>query len=117
MKGARIMKKIAIMNCLKANNACVGAACMDALNNRTAGFEIYKDEDVELLAFMRCSGCGKAPDQDSGFQEKLGKIVALNPDALHVGKCTVKDKKECENITKAAEILETKGISVIRGTH
>ena len=112
------MKKIAIYNCLKANNVCTGAACMDALNNRKAGFEIYKDEEVELIAFMRCNGCSKAPDEDEGMQEKLEKIVSMNPDALHIGRCTInKDKKECSKITKAAEILESKGVQVIRGTH
>ena len=117
MKGDTIMKKIAIFNCLKANEMCTGAACMNALNHRKAGFEVYKDEEVELLAFMRCNGCSKEPGENEGMREKLERIVSLSPDALHIGKCTIKGDEECSKITKAAEILESKGVRIIRGTH
>ena len=50
------MKKIVMLNCLRANSVCTGAACLQAFNAKTKTFARYGDEPLELVAFFRCKG-------------------------------------------------------------
>ena len=77
------MKKIAILNCLKANDVCTGAACLKAFNNRNRHFEPYGDEPLELVAMGRCNGCEAGIDE--GFQEKLDRILQEGAEICHLG--------------------------------
>ena len=45
------MKKIVMLNCLRANSVCTGAACLQAFNAKTKTFARYGDEPQELVAF------------------------------------------------------------------
>lgn len=109
--------KIAILNCLKANEVCAGAACLKAFNSKTRHFEQYGDAPLELVAMARCNGCSAGIDK--GFREKLDRIVSEGADTVHLGVCTVHHdtKQECPTITQAAEYLESKGLRIVRGTH
>ena len=44
------MKKIVMLNCLRANSVCTGAACLQAFNAKTKTFARYGDEPLELVA-------------------------------------------------------------------
>lgn len=112
------MKKIAMLNCLKANEVCTGAACFKAFNLKQKHFEIYKDEEIELAAYMRCNGCGKEPSKDDGMIEKIERLRKEGVEVVHVGVCTQNGAgEECKTITEISSMLEEKGIKVIRGTH
>ena len=108
--------KIAILNCLKANQVCTGAACLTALNSGTKHFASY-GEPLELVAMARCNGCDAGIDE--GFREKLDRIVAEGAQTCHFGVCTVRRDlgKECPVITEAADYLEAHGVRPVRGTH
>ena len=69
--------KIAMLNCLKANDVCTGAGCLRAMNSRTGHFTPYAAEPLELVAMARCSGCEVGIDE--GFREKLDRIVSEGP--------------------------------------
>ena len=109
--------KIAILNCLKANDVCAGAACLKAFNAKTRHFEAYGDTPLELVAFARCSGCEAGIDD--GFREKLDRIVSEGAEVCHLGVCTksFETKEECPVITEAAAFLERSGVRIVRGTH
>ena len=109
--------KIAMLNCLKANEVCTGAGCLRAFNNRTRHFADYGDAPLELIALARCNGCGKGIDE--GFREKLERIVSEGAEVCHLGVCTKhgKNGEECPTITEAAAWLEEKGVRIVRGTH
>ena len=109
--------KIAILNCLNANDVCAGAACLKAFNSKTRHFADYGDTPLELVAFGRCSGCGHGIDE--GFREKLERIVSEGAEACHLGVCTrmPETREECPTITEAAAFLEARGVRVVRGTH
>lgn len=111
------MKRIAILNCLKANDVCTGAACLKAFNSRSRHFEPYGSEPLELVAMARCNGCGAGIDE--GFQEKLDRILQEGAEACHLGVCTVDPttKRECATITAAARYLQERGVKIVRGTH
>ena len=111
------MTKIAILSCLNASSVCSGAACFKAVNDRTKSFEIYKEEDVEIIAFFHCNGCSCDYENDIEYKEKIDTVIKLKPDAVNIGKCTVTDGCECSIITKIAATISDSGIRVIRGTH
>ena len=81
------MKKIVMLNCLRANSVCTGAACLQAFNAKTKTFARYGDEPLELVAFFRCNGCD-VPQDDAGMEEKIERLLQLRPDAAHMGVCT-----------------------------
>lgn len=112
------MKKIAMLNCLKANEVCTGAACFKAYNEKRKAFEQYKGQDIELIAFMCCNGCEKEPNTDKGMLEKIERLKKESVENIHIGVCT-QDRQgiECETITRIIKMIEEKGIKVIRGTH
>ena len=109
--------KIAILNCLNANDVCAGAACLRAFNRRDRHFAEYGSTPLELIAFARCSGCGAG--LNDGFLEKLDRIAAEGAQVCHLGVCTRhgENREECPTITKAAAYLEAKGVRIVRGTH
>ncbi len=112
------MKKIVMLNCLRANTVCAGAACLQAFNNRAKTFARYGEEPLELTAFFRCNGCESNPETDPGMQEKLERLLKLAPDAAHLGVCT-KDKhgSRCKVIQYVADRLAAAGVEIVDGTH
>lgn len=114
------MKHIALLTCPKAENVCTGGGCFAALNSRTKAFTLYKGEDVEVLAFMKCSGCGHFPGEDAGLDEKIQYLLNRHPDVVHLGICCCHDGRQrelCREIAVICRIFEKHGISIMRGTH
>ena len=114
------MKNIAILSCLKSNNVCAGCACLTAFNDRIRAFERYKDEELRLIAFMRCSTCVRDGDpmQDPGFVEKLDRLVNEGTEILHIGICAGKHEEEgCPGMRKMVKAFRDRGVEVVWGTH
>ena len=103
------MKKIVILRCLKSNDVCTGASCLQAFYDRTGKFKVYDiDENLQLVAFFSCNGCDDVRFQNQkGLEEKLERILALNPSAVHIG----------DKINEISKYIQAKGVNVIRGTH
>ena len=78
------MKKIIMLNCLRANQVCTGAACLKAFNERTRTFAQYGEEELFLQAFFRCNGCDEQGNGiwDEGMDEKLERMEGLHADAV-----------------------------------
>ena len=50
--------------------------------------------------------------------EKIDRLVSEEIKVMHVGACRLDGKKkECPRITRICEMLEDRGIQVVRGTH
>lgn len=117
------MKRIAILRCLESNSVCTGHACLNAWQHRTGAFSHYGDEPIELVAFWSCNGCGPdALKNQQGIEEKIAKIIALAPAALHVGKCAYTRNAQGESVLcpvmeRIIKRLEGHGIEVVCGTH
>lgn len=111
------MKKIAIMNCLKANQVCAGAACLKAFYNRKAGFARYEDTELQLTAFLRCSNCGKTPEEDEGMLEKLNRLLEEGTETVHIGVCAAMRGERCATMQSYADWLEERQVEVIWQTH
>ena len=108
--------KIAMLNCLKANEVCTGAGCLKAFNGKMRHFADY-EEPPELVAMARCNGCEAGIN--AGFQEKLERMVSEGAKVCHLGICTVCQDtgKECPTVTQATQYLESQGLTIVRGTH
>ena len=115
------MKKIAMLNCLRANDVCAGCACMNAFYEKRATFARYADEELRLTAFMRCSHClrdGGDVMQDEGFVEKLERLIQEGTQAVHFGVCCGKsDESRCPAAKQMAEAFAARGVEVVWGTH
>ncbi len=113
------MKKIAMLTCLDAaRSVCTGAGCLQAFNGKSGAFEQYGAEELELSAFFHCNGCENASTEDPGMQEKLERILSIQPDAVHLGVCTIrKDGTRCPVIRQYTDFFLSHGIRVINGTH
>lgn len=109
--------KLALVNCGRANSVCTGAACLQAMNERSKNFECYKGQDITLCALMRCNGCGNTVEKDAGMQEKLERIISMKPDVAHFGKCTFEKDKMCDTMEDFRTRLEAAGIKTVLGTH
>ena len=74
---------------------------------------------LNFRLFLQCSGCGDDLEHNSGLQEKVERILKIDPDSVHVGVCTIeKDtKKRCAVIGKMLKIFKEHGIEVLNGTH
>lgn len=106
------MKKIVMLTCPHAETVCTGAGCFSALNGRTHRFREYGDEELQVSAFMKCSGCGHFPRQDKGLDEKIERILEIHPDAVHLGICCCSDgesKTLCKEVEMIAAILRERG--------
>lgn len=114
------MKKIAILTCLKSNNNCTRASCLQAFYNKTGYFSKYKDEEIKLVALWTCQGCmdNRLYDEE-GFKEKIQRIFAIGTDTVHIGVCCItrNDMIFCKEIKKICEILNENNIKIVFGTH
>lgn len=110
------MKKIAIFNCNLTNRGCSGSGCLRAFNQKIDAFSRYENEDIELVSFARCNGCGQNLTNDEKLLKKVNRIRDL-ADVVHFGGCTIKNGIECTFITRLAHKLEQEGVEVVRGTH
>ena len=117
--------KIGILTCIRANDVCTGAGCLNAFCDRTNAFSGY-GEDMRLGAFMTCNDCEDRqplePEEDPGMQEKLERLVQEEIKIMHVGVCVwlKNDKFEsylCPRIIKICRMMENAGIQVVQGTH
>ena len=115
------MIKIGTLTCLHSNNVCARVGCLKAFQNRSDFFDGYSP-DTLLGAMMTCNGCKsvnpKEPDVDEGILEKMDRLVSEEIKVVHVGACRLdREKKECPRIAKICEMIESRGIQVVRGTH
>ena len=68
-----IMKKIAILRCLKTSASCAGAGCLRAFYEKDKAFAQYGDEELRLMAMWTCNGCG-----DSKLENRRVSVKRLN---------------------------------------
>lgn len=114
------MKTIVMLTCPRAEDVCTGAGCFAAFYGRTHQFARYGKEELQVGAFMKCSGCGHYPGKDRGLDEKIGRVISLHPAAVHIGICTCHCHGKggvCPEVEAICDKFRTAGIPVVRGTH
>ncbi|MEG2765424.1 MAG: CGGC domain-containing protein [Acidaminococcaceae bacterium] len=117
------MKKIAILRCLKSTGNCTGASCLQVFNAKSAFFERYLDEDIQLVAFLTCNGCEEMQfTGEAGLEEKIERLLKLGTDIVHIGMCcetrvSGPQPKKCEHIVTLAALFQAQHLEVVWGTH
>ena len=79
-------------------------------------------EDTCLAAMMTCNECKGVnpiePIEDKGILEKIDRLVSEKISTIHVGVCRLPDgKHECPRMTQICNMIEERGIKVVRGSH
>ena len=91
------MKKIVILRCLRSEENCTGASCLQAFNERSCQFARYGDEEIQLVAY-----------------------ISIKPDVVHVGICCktrTDDNEYCQEALRLVDIFRNHGIEIVWGTH
>lgn len=111
------MKRVAIISSLETAKICSSAGCFKALNNRTASFERYKDEEIEVVAFFNVDDTNLDFEEDEKFYKKINRLIEAKPDVIHIAVCLIKKSESNSAVKESIEAFEKAGIEIVVGTH
>jgi predicted metal-binding protein len=104
--------KVGIIICDRYRR-CAGGKCLRSLKNREGAFDIYADDDVELVGYTTCDGC------PGGNVEYAGnEMVSNGAQVIHLATGLVVGYPPCPYIETFKSFLEERyGVKVVVGTH
>jgi predicted metal-binding protein len=103
--------KIGIIRCQEHSNNCAGFHCFPAMRNRTGEFEKY--DDIELIGFDNCGGCGR--NKADKIIAKAQRLKERGAEVIHLGNCLV-DACPSKDMYVAA-LKEEVELPFAEGTH
>jgi predicted metal-binding protein len=104
--------KIGIIICDRYRR-CAGGKCIRAMRNREGAFDIYAEEEVELVGYTTCDGCPGGNIEYAGDE-----MVKNGAQAIHLATGLVVGYPPCPYIDIFKSFLEARyGVKVIVGTH
>jgi predicted metal-binding protein len=105
-------KKIAIFICDRYSS-CAGGKCFKALQNREGAFQIYKNEEVELVGYTSCGGC-----PGGNIEYAPQEMIKNGAEIIHLATGLVVGYPPCPRINYFKKFIEnTYNTKVIIGTH
>jgi len=104
--------KIGIIICDRYKS-CAGGKCFRAIRERTGAFNIYNDNEIEVVGYTSCGGC---PGGNIEYApEEMKKNGA---EVIHFATGMVVGYPPCPYIDHFKKFIETKyGLEVVVGTH
>lgn len=104
--------KIGIIICDRYGD-CAGGKCFRSLKNREGAFDIYKNQEVELVGYTTCGGCpGGNVEYAPAEMQKNGANV------IHFATGLVVGYPPCPYVEHFRDFIKTKyGMDVVVGTH
>ncbi|MCU0522753.1 MAG: CGGC domain-containing protein [Anaerolineae bacterium] len=104
--------KIGIIICDRYRR-CAGGKCLRALRNREGAFNVYADQEVELVGYTSCDGC------PGGNIEYAGEEMVKNgAQVIHLATGLVVGYPPCPSIETFKAFLEARyHVQVVVGTH
>lgn len=104
--------KLAIIICDRYKS-CAGGKCFRALKNREGAFDIYANQEVELVGYTSCGGC------PGGNIEYAGEEMIKNgAEVIHLATGFLVGYPPCPYLDTFIPFLEERyGVKVIAGTH
>ena len=92
---------------------CAGGKCFRAIRERAGAFDIYKNNDVEVVGYTSCGGC--PGDNIEYAPEEMKKNGA---EIIHFATGMVVGYPPCPYINYFKSFIETKyDLKVVIGTH
>lgn len=79
------MKYIGIITCLEVSRKCTGSGCFKALHARSGAFERYGTDDLQVLSFVHCNGCGT--ESVENVLERARRMTEKGVDIIHLSTC------------------------------
>lgn len=106
------MKRIGIIICDRYRS-CAGGKCLRALRNCEGAFELYRDEEAEIVGYTSCGGCPGGNVEYSPDEMKRN-----GADVIHLATGLLVGYPPCPRIGQFTEFIKTAyGLDVISGTH
>ena len=104
--------KIGIIICDRYKS-CAGGKCLRAMKNREGAFDIYKDQEIELIGYTTCDGC---PGGNIEYApEEMKKNGA---EVIHFATGMVVGYPPCPYIDHFKGFIESKySLKIVVGTH
>jgi predicted metal-binding protein len=104
--------KIGIIICDRYSR-CAGGKCFRALREREGAFDIYKEQDVEVVGYTTCGGCpGRNIEYTPEEMKKNGAEV------IHFATGMVVGYPPCPRISYFKDYIEKRfDLKVVVGTH
>ena len=104
--------KLGIIICHRYHT-CAGGKCFRSLREREGAFNIYKDQDVELVGYTTCDGC---PGGNVEYAPE--EMIKNGAEVIHLATGLVVGYPPCPRITQFKNYIEEKyGLKVVYGTH
>ena len=104
--------KLGIIICDRYNT-CAGGKCFRALKNREGAFEMYKNDEVELVAFTTCGGC-----PGGNIEYSPEEMIKNGVTHVHFATGFLVGYPPCPYMDYFSKfIAERYGLNVIFGTH
>ena len=104
--------KIGIIICDRYRR-CAGGKCLRAMREKAGAFNIYLDQELELVGYTSCDGC------PGGNVEYAGdEMVRNGAQAIHLATGLVVGYPPCPYIETFVDFLEKRfNVPVVVGTH
>jgi len=112
------VEKILIIGCKKAmDDICIGCSrCLVGFNRREGVFELYADQEAEVMGLLSCGDCPGPAIVTRLVQVNLWNApLGEKPTKIHLGPCLVDHCPYKDVIIN--KIKAKAGIEVIEGTH
>jgi predicted metal-binding protein len=104
--------KIGIIICDRYRR-CAGGKCLRALKNREGAFNIYAEQEVELVGYTTCDGCPGGNIEYAGDE-----MVKNGAQVIHLATGLVVGYPPCPYIPTFINFLEASyDVKVVVGTH
>ncbi|HDN05960.1 MAG TPA: CGGC domain-containing protein [Candidatus Bathyarchaeota archaeon] len=92
---------------------CAGGKCLRALKNREGAFNIYKNQEVELVGYTTCGGC-----PGGNIEYCIGEMKKNGVEVVHLATGMVVGYPPCPYIDYFRRFIKQKyDVDVVIGTH
>lgn len=104
--------KVGIIICDRYRN-CAGGKCFRAMRNKEGAFNIYKNNNLELVGYTTCGGC---PGEN--IEHSPEEMIKNGAEVIHLATGFIVGYPPCPYINYFKNFIEEKyGVTVVIGTH
>ncbi len=104
--------KIGIIICDRYHR-CGGGKCFKSLREREGAFDIYKNDEVEVVGYTTCGGC-----PGGNIEYVPEEMVKNGADTIHLATGMIVGYPPCPRVDYFKKYIEEKfNVKVVAGTH
>jgi len=104
--------KIGIIICDRYKS-CAGGKCFRAMRNREGAFDVYKNEELELVGYTTCGGC-----PGGNIEYAPAEMIKNGAEVIHLATGMIVGYPPCPYLNYFKNFIELNfSIPVVIGTH